>query len=372
MIALDDDIGDHPKFVGLSDEAFGLWVRCIGYCRRNRTDGYIPEQAALQRCRSRNPRKVIAELTGKPAGAPEANPLWTKVLGGYQVHDYLDWNPSREQVLAKVEAKRQAGRLGGRRSGEARRQQRPEQGRSDNEALCFESGSTKSNPDPIRSDPIRDLSLEAVAEDLVGDPAREPARPPQQQRHGLSAQWLLGELRRHPGLSAVANEHFAASLVGVLVSKPKPPDVVSQAIADAALHSAGLGLTAETLQRKVSGYVLNARRREAPKPETRCPASTDTDVAEWLKQERLPALSSKHGADVALMLDHHAERAMTSASWSATWSKWRASERPHPVGPAPGHRKREPREELPVGPIPTIEETQARAREAVAKLGGIP
>ncbi len=210
MIALDDDIGDHPKFVGLSDEAFGLWVRCIGYCRRNRTDGYIPEQAALQRCRARSPRKVIAELTGKPAGAPEANPLWTKVLGGYQVHDYLDWNPSREQVLAKVEAKRQAGRVGGRRSGEARRQQRPEQIRSEDEAPCFDSGSTKSNPDPIRSgsDP-RSISDPISLPPLTGRGAREAAAA---AAHDPVTAAIIAQLGQTAKLRHLATAEFAARI----------------------------------------------------------------------------------------------------------------------------------------------------------------
>lgn len=83
MICLDDGIEDHPKFVGLSDEAFGLWVRCIGYCRRQLTDGYVPEAAARARCRSKNANKTIAELTSGP------DPLWLSVPGGYQIQDYV-------------------------------------------------------------------------------------------------------------------------------------------------------------------------------------------------------------------------------------------------------------------------------------------
>lgn len=153
MIWLDDNIADHPKFVGLSDEAFGLWVRCVGYCRRLLTDGYVPHGAAIARCKSRNPSKTIQELLDPPVGAPEMGPLWVRVPGGYQIHDYLQWNPSKRVVEEQREAKREAGRAGGRRSGETR----AKQNRTNSEAGCFDSASGSAspvaNPDPIRSDP---------------------------------------------------------------------------------------------------------------------------------------------------------------------------------------------------------------------------
>ena len=98
MIALDDNIEDHPKFVSLSNDAFALWVRCIGYCRRNLTDGFIPAAAAQARARCKDPRKPIAELTSPPVGQPDGEPLLMEVPGGYLATDYLRWNPNLEEV----------------------------------------------------------------------------------------------------------------------------------------------------------------------------------------------------------------------------------------------------------------------------------
>lgn len=224
MIALDDNIEDHPKFVGLSDDSFSLWVRCLGYCRRLLTDGYVPEAAARARCRGkRNPTAIIAELLAAPKGAPGMAPLWSRVDGGYQVHDYSagGWNPTRAQVEAQREAKREAGRAGGKRSGEARRQQEPKQATkqepSNSEAECFESGSPLANPDPIRSDPVP----------IRISPGTSPPLPPSEggragpgptaaaQDLGLmsaAAEEIHRALRTSSALKSVATPRFARHL----------------------------------------------------------------------------------------------------------------------------------------------------------------
>src|SRR5215471_13935686 len=48
--------------------------------------------------------------------------LWHQVPHGYELHDYLDYNPSKDDVLAERAKKQAAGRAGGKRSVDARRQ----------------------------------------------------------------------------------------------------------------------------------------------------------------------------------------------------------------------------------------------------------
>jgi hypothetical protein len=38
--------------------------------------------------------------------------LWHEIPGGYEVHDFLDYNPSRAEVLARREATKEAGKRG--------------------------------------------------------------------------------------------------------------------------------------------------------------------------------------------------------------------------------------------------------------------
>lgn len=74
---------------------------------------------------------------------------------------------------------------------------------------------------------------------------------------------------------------------------------------------------------------------------TRCPESVDPEAPAWLEDHGIPALSSKFGADVAMMLDHFAAAPPSKAvksNWAATWRNWAKSPiGSHPVGPADGH-----------------------------------
>lgn len=99
---IDDQANDDDKLNALCSDAFRLWVRGLVYCQKKLTDGFIPDStigqlAALAKDRER-PR-IIAELLA-PHPRLGKGPLWHKVDGGYQMHDYLDWNESRAQVEA--------------------------------------------------------------------------------------------------------------------------------------------------------------------------------------------------------------------------------------------------------------------------------
>lgn len=84
FIRLCDSYIDHPKFLALSADAFRLWHEGIAFCRKHQTDGRI-DRSALQGFRYFKP-KPLAELTAA---------LWEVAEDGFQVHDYLDWNPSK-------------------------------------------------------------------------------------------------------------------------------------------------------------------------------------------------------------------------------------------------------------------------------------
>ena len=99
---LDDSFFDNPKIAALSDAAQLAYVKGGIYCARNLTDGLIPTRKADEFA-----GKVIKELVPH---------LWEPVTGGYTVHDYLEYNPSKAQVTAEREKARN--RKFGRSSGE--------------------------------------------------------------------------------------------------------------------------------------------------------------------------------------------------------------------------------------------------------------
>lgn len=86
---VDDTFYRHSKTGPLSFVAKGLWLHAGSWCADQLTDGFVP--ARMLRSWSA-PEDAVAELV--ECGC------WTKVDGGYQFHDWLDYQPSREKVLA--------------------------------------------------------------------------------------------------------------------------------------------------------------------------------------------------------------------------------------------------------------------------------
>jgi hypothetical protein len=83
---LDEGFHSHPKVLKAGNEAIGLYVRCGTYAAEHLTDGFIPEQVALQ--------------YGTPALAEALvqSKLWRRVRGGWRMPDFLDYNPSKQAV----------------------------------------------------------------------------------------------------------------------------------------------------------------------------------------------------------------------------------------------------------------------------------
>lgn len=100
-VKLDDRFPSHRKVALLPDRAFRLHVSAICWCAENLTDGRIAEREL----------PLIAKVRGIKSAAKELETagLWDRIEGGWEIHDYLDYNPSREQVLAerKKNAERQ-------------------------------------------------------------------------------------------------------------------------------------------------------------------------------------------------------------------------------------------------------------------------
>lgn len=92
-VKLDDGFPNSPKVDRLSDKAKLLYVAGLCYCGRNLTDGVLTTGKAV--------KIVLAEVGAKPRHVTELHEagLWDRMVDGWLVHDYLDYNPSREKVL---------------------------------------------------------------------------------------------------------------------------------------------------------------------------------------------------------------------------------------------------------------------------------
>lgn len=89
---IDDGLHSHPKAYRVSLPALGLWTIALSYAAHYETDGFIEDgwlRSVAARHGSRG-RALVHELVD--AGFLEP------AEGGFDLHDYLDYNPSREQL----------------------------------------------------------------------------------------------------------------------------------------------------------------------------------------------------------------------------------------------------------------------------------
>jgi hypothetical protein len=86
---VDDNLTFHSKVVAAGNPAMGLWVRAGAWAACYLTDGYIPTD--------------IAHTIGTQTQAARLieSGLWRAVDGGYQIHEFLDRNPTKERVEAE-------------------------------------------------------------------------------------------------------------------------------------------------------------------------------------------------------------------------------------------------------------------------------
>lgn len=88
-VRIDENALTHPKIFELSHGSFRLWVAGLAHCQQHLTDGFMSHAIVRTLIAVSAPR--IDELVS--AG------LWERVTSGFQVHDYLQHNDSREKVL---------------------------------------------------------------------------------------------------------------------------------------------------------------------------------------------------------------------------------------------------------------------------------
>lgn len=121
---IDDQFDDHPKVVAAGNAAIGLWCRGGAYASKYSTDGFIPRSYLRTHGTVSLAHKLVA------VG------LWISVEGGYQMQDFLDYNPSAEQVKRD-------------RAAAAERQRRRREGQS-SPPVTGENGHAVSSAAPTR------------------------------------------------------------------------------------------------------------------------------------------------------------------------------------------------------------------------------
>jgi hypothetical protein len=95
---LDDGFHQHPKILALSDSAHRLFVDTLNWAVANLTDGHVPTHLpniCLPHGTDRTRKAAIAELVGSG--------LWTQNGVGWVIHDFGDYQETKEEVRARRE-----------------------------------------------------------------------------------------------------------------------------------------------------------------------------------------------------------------------------------------------------------------------------
>jgi len=116
---LDDQFFFNRKVTQCDGYARSFHVAGIVYCSGQLTDGFVPKAAVT----------LVFGMTGFDFDKQMLEQvleqlldtgLWERCNGGYQIHDYLEYNPTREEAIATRDARAEAGRRGGKASAERR------------------------------------------------------------------------------------------------------------------------------------------------------------------------------------------------------------------------------------------------------------
>jgi hypothetical protein len=108
-----DGLYSHHKvqLLGRDQDALTLWLLALTWSTQHTSDGKVPLLVTRTLCGRRANRWATALCR---VG------LWEEIEGGFQFHDFLDWQKSRQEIDEIRNKKRYAGSLGGKRSAQAR------------------------------------------------------------------------------------------------------------------------------------------------------------------------------------------------------------------------------------------------------------
>lgn len=107
-VRVDDSFYDHPKFGEAGPVGIALWITALAWSNRNLTDGFVPRHRVnlLLSWEGVAWRMWMGDLFG---GGEDVEAdlvakhlvevgLWEESENGYQIHDYLEYQPSAETV----------------------------------------------------------------------------------------------------------------------------------------------------------------------------------------------------------------------------------------------------------------------------------
>ena len=266
---VDDKLHSSVKWRRASRTARGLWITALSWCADQANGGRVPAD-------------MLRMLDGKPADAASlvAAGLWDEVDGGWEFHDWADYNPDAASVKAKREAESDGGKRGNHQRWHVNKKVRvpdcewcyPESGTRSGPDQGGESGANP--PGPARPGPTRIPMAEVVLQAEVGK--RANAQQPAGSPHAILAGHGLDDTQRAAFLA-----HLAANGI------KRPSAFVSR------LHQRGE--LRDRLNEWHTDTTAEARARSQPPPGKR---TTDDRVRDGIALARRLAAEDAHPHDL--------------------------------------------------------------------------
>jgi hypothetical protein len=164
-VKVDDSFPDHPKARAAGVAGRDLFLKSLCYSAKYLTDGFIPTAVVSDWIKGfcRHESDAVSRLLHPPPGFSHG--LWEEVEGGYRIHDYLDYAPSKEQVRAERRAAKErqdryreksSGRFGNAEP--TRDQRRDERGSNGVTNGVTDALRTPTHSRPVPSYPVHTLS----------------------------------------------------------------------------------------------------------------------------------------------------------------------------------------------------------------------
>lgn len=178
-VRLDDSFAEHPKVARAGPLGMAMQIAALCYANRNLTDGFVP-RAVAPLLLNFDGLYIAFPEAGSPEGGEESLAvswqavaeslvragLWEEEKGGYRIHDYLKYQPSRESVIRA-------------REGSARRAREFRQRRRQEDASADDGGASPEGPRCRSSGvPSAEAGVAAGSEEPAhGRDAPRPERP---------------------------------------------------------------------------------------------------------------------------------------------------------------------------------------------------
>lgn len=251
---LDDHGAFHAKGLAAGNEAYGAWCRAGQWSSAHGTDGEIPKHVAAQIA----PPRIWARLVS--VKLLDQNPTKND---SFFIHDFLEYNPSRESVEERRRVRAANGSLGGKRrvlnnSAKQTLEQLPSKDSSNTQAGGDAVLDPRSNPRPVPSRP---------------DPNKIPPTPNGGEEKSVHDDSDLEAIRlklcsmRKPMcyLAAVrAEERFYSPVVGGKITLAQALTAIDEAAvklgSDLASAHPNNRQAMVALERHVGGFINNANQ----------------------------------------------------------------------------------------------------------------